>query len=95
PYRWDSSYLETPLAYQNEPFSEACRIFIEGLIKEAEKGNSTGAFASTFDGLKDWRDPIRQAIECHVFSDKEYKEILWGRFTHLNSFLTFGPPIIR
>ena len=37
PYRWDWSYLETPLAYQNEPFSEASRIFIEGQIKEAEK----------------------------------------------------------
>lgn len=95
PYRWDWSYLETPLAYQNEPFSEASRIFIEGQIKEAEKGNCTGAFASTFDALKDWRDPIRQAIEWHVFSAKEYKEILWGWFTHLNSFLTIGPPIIR
>ncbi len=48
-------------------FSEASRIFIEGQIKEAEKGNCTGAFASTFDALKDWRDPIRQAIEWHVF----------------------------
>ena len=74
PYRWDWSYLEIPLTYQDESFAEASRAFIEGQIKEAEKGNCTGAFASTFDALKDWRDPIRQAIEWHVFLQRNTKK---------------------
>ncbi|MEK9241368.1 hypothetical protein, partial [Escherichia coli] len=57
PYKWSWSYLETPLTYQDESFAEASRAFIEGQIKEAEKGNCTGALTSTFDALKDWRDP--------------------------------------
>ena len=79
----------------SQDFIPANRQFIAYQINEALKGNCTGAIASTFDALKDWRDPIRQAIEWEIFTVKEYEELLWGWFTRLNAFLTIGPPAVR
>ena len=59
------------------------------------KGNCTGAIASAFDALKDWRDPVHLVIEWGIFTAKEYREVLWGWFTKLNAFLTIGPPVVR
>ncbi|WP_165004763.1 MULTISPECIES: FAD/NAD(P)-binding protein [unclassified Enterococcus] len=95
PYRWSWEKLSSPITDSNHDFAAASRHFIEDQIMEAEKGNCTGALTSAFDALKDWRDPIRQAMAWGIFSVQEYKDILWGWFTHLNAFLTIGPPVIR
>ncbi|MFS0926087.1 FAD/NAD(P)-binding protein [Enterococcus durans] len=93
-YHWSLDFFADPLS-SSQDFIPASRQFIAYQINEALKGNCTGAIASTFDALKDWRDPIRQAIEWEIFTVKEYEELLWGWFTRLNAFLTIGPPAIR
>lgn len=94
-FRWSWDKAENPENYFKEDFTTESRKFIEWQIEESEKGNCTGAFTSALDALKDWRDPIRQVMEWGDFSAKEYKELLWGWFTHMNTFLTIGPPISR
>ncbi|MGG5358228.1 MULTISPECIES: FAD/NAD(P)-binding protein [unclassified Enterococcus] len=94
-FRWSWDKAENPEKYFGQDFTAESRKFIDWQIQEAEKGNCTGAFTSALDALKDWRDPIRQVMEWGDFSAKEYKELLWGWFTHMNTFLTIGPPISR
>lgn len=95
PYQWSWEFFESPLNKRTGSFQEESRRFIAYQIKESAKGNCTGAIISAFDALKDWRNPVHLAIEWGIFTAKEYKELLWGWFTHLNAFLTIGPPLIR
>ncbi len=95
PYSWSWDYFVDPLRDSSTPFTQASRRFITYQIKEALKGNCSGAVAATIDALKDWRDPIRQVIDWEIFTVKEYEKLLWGWFTPLNAFLTIGPPVIR
>ena len=95
PYQWSWEFFESPLSKCTGSFQKESQRFIAYQIKESAKGNCTGAIISAFDALKDWRNPVHLAIEWGIFTAKEYKELLWGWFTHLNAFLTIGPPLIR
>ncbi|MBO0482097.1 FAD/NAD(P)-binding protein [Candidatus Enterococcus courvalinii] len=95
PYIWSWERLEQPLSTFPDDFEKGVRSFLAWQINEAEKGNDTGAFSSTLDAIKDWREPIREAIAWDVFSVEEYREQLWSWFTPLNAFLTIGPPLKR
>lgn len=95
PYQWSWEFFESPLHHYTNHFQIKSRKFIAYQIDESEKGNCTGAIISAFDALKDWRNPVHQAIVWGIFTAKEYKELLWSWFTHLNAFLTIGPPLIR
>lgn len=95
PYIWSWERLEHPLSTFSDDFEKGIRSFLAWQINEAEKGNDTGAFSSTLDAIKDWREPIREAIAWDIFSVEEYREQLWSWFTPLNAFLTIGPPLRR
>lgn len=95
PFIWSWDSLEHPLSAFPNDFEKGVRSFLAWQINEAEKGNDTGAFSSTLDAIKDWREPIREAIAWDIFSVEEYREQLWSWFTPLNAFLTIGPPLRR
>lgn len=95
PYQWEWDFFETPIYHEKHDFQKESRRFIDYQINESMKGNCTGAIASAFDALKDWRDPVHLVIEWGIFTAKEYREVLWGWFTKLNAFLTIGPPVVR
>lgn len=64
-------------------------------IREAEKGNLTGAIASALDTLKELQLPVHKMIDNEAFTAKEYWEELWGKYNPEYGFLTVGPPVIR
>lgn len=91
---WDS-LVDPGKGIAPQDFPEFVREYMAKDIKEAEKGNMTGAIASALDTLKELQLPVHKMIDHEAFTAKEYWEELWKKYNPEYGFLTVGPPVIR
>lgn len=94
--RWNWDALVNPAKeVEAQDFPAFVQDYMEKDIKEAEKGNLSGAVAAALDAMKELQMPVHKMIDQRAFTAKEYWEELWGDYDPTYGFLTVGPPVLR
>ncbi|WP_439425443.1 FAD/NAD(P)-binding protein [Oenococcus alcoholitolerans] len=96
-YIWDWKKILDPVNEQKinkEDFQKWLLKYLNYEIIDAKKGNKDAPLAGAFDILRDCRETIRSIIENDYFAAEDFKKFL-KQFSHISSFLSVGPPLVR
>jgi hypothetical protein len=96
---WDwstiaASYTEDDLR-STRSYRSWLRSYLDGEVREADKGNVAGPRKAALDVLRDLRNEIRLLVDHGGLSGDSYRDELQRWYTPLNAHLSIGPPVER